>query len=75
MASSIAASCVDGGPRPTLADLPEHTSSSLSMFTGKDGPPLADLSGLSSGSGRGLDQAIAAAERAVDEEDNTSKAA
>ena len=55
---------------PTLA----VDSSSSSTAGAASVQPLADLSGLSSGSGRGLDQAIAAAERAVQEEDNSSTA-
>ena len=63
-------------PRPSMHDLPTLAvdSSSSSTAGAATAPPLADLSGLSSGSGRGLDQAIAAAELAVEEEDDPSSA-
>ncbi|CAL5227520.1 g10506 [Coccomyxa viridis] len=61
---------------PSLADLPNLPADSSSATTNGsvNGPPLIDLSGLSSGSGRGLDRAIAAAERAVREEDSPAEA-
>ena len=68
---------VEGVPgRPSLADLPNLPPDSSSATTNGsvNGPPLMDLSGLSSGSGRGLDRAIAAAERAVQEEDSPADA-
>jgi len=68
--------CPDGGHRPALPDLPALPANSSSSTTNGsiNGPHLADLSNLSSGSGRGLDRAIAAAERAVKEEDNPANA-